>query len=219
MARKKNIETVENSISTNENETISTENKTETTSSEDMKDLIATLQAEIASLKEKNANPIVIKQDTSSIKKVKCVNLLHGELNLSTEPNGKGKLYNFKQYGDVHMIKRTDLLDIVSIYPNTIEKGYVFIADKDILEEGGIDTETSKCNIYTKEKLDMLPFLRTDTDVELFIGMDEIMQKTYAQLIATKINENEKIDLNKIEYIKTKTGIDIKELAESLKNN
>ena len=32
-------------------------NKTETTSSEDMKDLIATLQAEIASLKEKNANP------------------------------------------------------------------------------------------------------------------------------------------------------------------
>ena len=86
-------------------------------------------------------------------------------------------------------------------------------------ELDGIDTETSKCNIYTKEKLDMLPFLRTDTDVELFIGMDEIMQKTYAQLIATKINENEKIDLNKIEYIKTKTGIDIKELAESLKNN
>ena len=61
----------------------------------------------------------------------------------------------------------------------------------------------------------MLPFLRTDTDVELFIGMDEIMQKTYAQLIATKINENEKIDLNKIEYIKTKTGIDIKRIGKS----
>ena len=73
----------------------------------------------------KNSQQVIVQQQGNnfSSKKIKCINLMHNPLNVSTEPNGRGRVYNFPNYGDVRMIKFDDLSDIGASYPNKMEDG------------------------------------------------------------------------------------------------
>ena len=174
--------------------------------------------AEMQSQIENKSQPTTIIQQESRLnsKKVKVVNLMHNTLNISTEPRGMGRVYTFKNYGDSRLIKYDDLADIVAAYPKTMEGGFAYICDKDVVESLGLTDDYQK--LFDKETMDRVIRLRDESDLELFLGMDIKLQESTAKQIAKRINANEKVDYNYIKIIKEKTGIDIEEIAKDLKD-
>ena len=161
--------------------------------------------------------PTIIQQPNGlNSKKVKVVNLMHNTLNISTEPRGMGRVYTFKEYGDVKFIKYDDLIDIVSSYPKTMEGGLAYICDKEVVEALGLTEDYQK--LFDKETMDKIVKLAEESDLELFLGMDDKLQESTARTIAERINANERVDYNYIRIIKEKTGIDIEAIANDLKD-
>lgn len=205
--------------------------QTQTNTNQDdiIKQLMAQIEAQNKMMQELqakvDAQPQVQIQPNSFIraeenfggKKVKVINLLNCGLNLSTEPDGQGRAYTFQKYGDSRMIKFDDLNDIVSTYPNATEKGYFYIANPDVVEYFDL-TEEYK-NIYTKEMIDSVIKLENDSDVDLFIGMNEELQNSTKLAIAERINANERMDYNNLKRIEEECGINIEKIAKELKEN
>lgn len=174
--------------------------------------------AEMQKQIENNSQTVVVKNNGNSLrsKKVKVINLMQNPLNISTEPNGAGRVYSFKNYGDSRLIKFDDLADIVAAYPYTMEHGLAYICDKEVVEELGLSDEYSQ--LFDKERMDKVVWLREESDLDLFLGMDINLQESAAKRIAELINANEKMDYNYLRTIKEKTGIDIEAIAQDLKD-
>lgn len=174
---------------------------------------MAKMQKEIENAK--NSQIVVQGNNALSGKKIKVINLMHNPLNVSTEPNGLGRNYNFNAYGDHKMIKFDDLSDIVSSYPYTMEHGFLYIADNNAVEALGLSEEYE--NIYSKEIMDELVYLREEHFVDMFLGMAKKLQESTAIEIARLINANETMDYNYLRKIKDKAGIDIEHIANEIK--
>ena len=174
--------------------------------------------AEMQSQINNQSQPATIIQqaNTMSSKKVKVVNLMHNPLNVSTEPNGRGRVYTFRDYGDSKLIKYDDLVEIVSAYPNTMESGVAYICDKEAVESLGLTEEYER--LFDKKTMDKIMWLKEETDLELFLGMNKDLQESTAVEIAKLLNANERIDFNYLRVIKDKTGLDIEEIAKNLKD-
>lgn len=173
-------------------------------------DLIKQLKAQV------NQQPQVVVQNDKRINaKIKCINLAHNPVNISTLPNGQGRVYTFNEYGQVHYIRYDDLLDIISSYPKTMESGIIYIADKAFCDEQNV--YESENVIYTKEMMDKVVYLRDDVDVDILCGMSKPLLESTIREIAKLYNANESMEANKLERIKRETGYDIVKVAESIK--
>ena len=150
-------------------------------------------------------------------KQFKIINLMHCILNVSTEPDGKGRVFTFNKYGDTHRVRFDDLCSIVSAYPYTVENGLIYIADKDMVNYLGLTESYEK--IYDKSMVDKITLLKTEEDVDLFVGMEENLKESTAYEIARRINANENVDLNNVNRIKVECGIDIIQIAEEIKKD
>ena len=200
------------------------EKKIENSQDELIKQLMAQIEeqnkkmAEMQSQINNQPQTTIIQQSNNGLsgKKVKVVNLMQNPLNISTEPNGMGRVYTFGNYGDSRLIKFDDLADIVSAYPYTMEHGLAYICDKEVVEELGLSEEYKK--LFDKERMDKVVWLREESDLDLFLGMDINLQESAAKRIAELINANEKMDYNYLRTIKEKTGIDIEAIAQDLKD-
>lgn len=191
-----------------------------------IKKLMAQLEEQNAKMAEmqkqiENSNKpqtVVVNNENANMrsKKVKVVNLMQNTLNISTEPNGGGRVFTFNKYGDSKLIKFDDLADIVAAYPYTMEHGLAYICDKEVVEELGLSDEYAK--LFNKERMDKVVWLREESDLDLFLGMDINLQESAAKRIAELINANERMDYNYLRTIKEKTGIDIEEIARELKD-
>lgn len=186
---------------------------------EDALKLIKEMQKANEKLKEELANTkqTVVVNNTDNIvgKKIKCINLLHNPLNVSTEQDGKGRLFTFEKYGDTRLIRFDDLSDIVASYPNTMESGACYICNKDAVELLGLTEEYEL--LYDKKTIDKLIYLKNESDVDLFIGMNKVLQDSTAREIARLVNEGETFDLNYLAKIKEETNLDILEIAKSIR--
>ena len=161
---------------------------------------------------------VVVNNESSSAmrgRKIKVINLMHNPLNIATQPNGRGRVYSFRNYGDSRLIKFDDLADIVASYPYTMEHGLAYICDKEAVEELGLSDEYTK--LFDKERMDRVVWLREESDLDLFLGMDINLQESAARRIAELMNANERMDYNYLRTIKEKTGIDIEAIAKELK--
>lgn len=202
------------------------ENKIDNSQDELIKKLMAQLEEQNAKMAEmqkqiENSNKpqtVVVNNENTNMrsKKVKVVNLMQNTLNISTEPNGGGRVFTFNKYGDSRVIKFDDLADIVAAYPYTMEHGLAYICDKEVVEELGLSDEYAK--LFDKERMDKVVWLREESDLDLFLGMDINLQESAAKRIAELINANERMDYNYLRTIKEKTGIDIEEIARELKD-
>ncbi|MBQ0111625.1 MAG: hypothetical protein KBT03_00680 [Bacteroidales bacterium] len=235
-----NVKKKENENEATSTKTTSTASKTTSTKSSKskakesnqddiIKQLMAQIEAQNKMMQELQAkvdaqpqaqiqsNSFIRAEENFGGKKIKVINLLNCGLNLSTEPDGQGRAYTFAKYGDSRMIKFDDLNDIVSTYPNATENGYFYITNPDVVEYFDL-TEEYK-HIYTKEMIDSIIKLENDTDVDLFIGMNEELQNSTKIAIANRINANERMDYNNLRRIKEECGIDIEKIANELKEN
>ena len=175
---------------------------------------MAELQSQINN--QQPQTTIIQQNNGLSGKKIKVVNLMHNALNLSTEPDGMGRVFTFNEYGDSRLIKYDDLADIVAAYPNTMEGGLAYICDKEVVESLGLTEEYEK--LFDKSTMDKVVKLKEESDLELFLGMNRNLQESTARKIAERLNANERVDYNYINIIKEKTGIDIEEIAKNLKD-
>ena len=175
---------------------------------------MAELQSQINN--QQPQTTIIQQNNGLSGKKIKVVNLMHNALNLSTEPDGMGRVFTFNEYGDSRLIKYDDLADIVAAYPNTMEGGLAYICDKEVVESLGLTEEYEK--LFDKATMDKVVKLKEESDLELFLGMNRNLQESTARKVAERLNANERVDYNYINIIKEKTGIDIEEIAKNLKD-
>ena len=167
------------------------------TALKDAMDLIAQMKEQMA---QQPQVTVVNATERRPNAKLKCISLYHGHLNVSTRPDGRGRVYEFKEYGQVQYIKYDDMLDIISSYPNTMASGLLYIADKDFCEEQNVYEDMDK--VYTKEMLDKIVYLRDDMDVELLKGMSAPMLESTVMEIARLYNANEAMEPNKMAEIK-----------------
>ena len=168
--------------------------KVENNQEELIKQLMAQIAEQNAKMAEMqsqiNNQPTTIIQQSNNMssKKVKVINLMHNSLNISTEPNGRGRVYTFREYGDSKLIKYDDLVEIVSSYPNTMESGVAYICDKEAVESLGLTEEYE--NLFDKKTMDRITWLREEADLELFLGMNKDLQESTAVEIAKLLNAN-----------------------------
>lgn len=184
---------------------------------DELAEMLLKLQAQLNDVTTKMATGMStqpVKESSLIGKKIKCINLMRNPLNVSTEPNGKGKMFEFQKYGETKLIKFDELSDIVSSYPNTTGQGLLYIANASAVEELGLSDEYE--NIHTKEMLDELIYLRRDMDVDVFVSMPKALQESTAVEIARLINANEAIDWNRQKKIKDATGINFEEIAKAI---
>lgn len=172
---------------------------------------LAELQSKIDSKEENQGNPVVIKQNGDLTRTVKVVSLLPNVYNLSTQPLGKGKLYQFKNFGDSHMIKFGDMQDILALYLPQFEKGYAVLTNKQDYEDLGIGYIFDE--VMGKEKVEKLVKLENDKAVETILDMEEDMQEKIIGIIANKIAEGVSYDYNKIKKLED-AGLEVNELVD-----
>ena len=200
------------------------EKKVDNSQDELIKKLMAQLEeqnikmAEMQKQIDNKSQTVVVNNENNTLrsKKVKVVNLMQNTLNISTEPNGTGRVFTFNKYGDSRLIKFDDLADIVASYPYTMEHGLAYICDNEVVEELGLADDYAK--LFDKERMDKVVKLKEESDLDLFLGMDINLQESAARRIAERINANERMDYNYLREIKEKTGIDIEEIAKELKD-
>lgn len=198
------------------------ENTDKTTEKDDSQALIAQLMAQIEELQKQIATPqpVVIQQTESKLgaKKIKCVNLSHQMVNICNEPNGTGnKTVEFEDYGDTRLVRFDDLADMVACYPNTFEKGMIYIADSEAVEALGLSEVYEEINDPSTLK-DVVK-MNTQMAYDIFMGMCDEMKRSYAKAIAKRINAKERVDLNLIRDIKYNTDIDIEEIARNIEES
>ena len=171
----------------------------------------------IQQLKEQvNQQPqIVVQNDNKAMSKIKCINIAHNPVNIATMPNGQGRVFTFKESGQVQYIRYDELLDIISAYPNTMESGIIYIADRDFCKEQGLYNDDDI--IYTKEVMDKLVYLREDVDVDMLCNMSEPLLESTVREIAELYNKGEEMEANKLERIKKELGFDIAKIADDIK--
>lgn len=184
---------------------------------EAMNDTLLALQKQLNELqnklneKEDSGNQVVIKQNGDLTRTIKVISLLPNVYNLSTQPLGKGKLYQFKGFGDSHMIKFGDMQDILSLYLNQFEKGYAVLTNKQDYEDLGIGYIFDE--VMDKEKIEKLVKLENQSSVDAILDMEEDMQDKIVGIIANKIADGYSYDYNRIKALED-AGFEINELVE-----
>lgn len=216
-ASKKVNTTTQKKVTANQNEDKDEEAKRLKEENESLQKMLASMQEQITALMKQGISAPqvqVIKDVGSSGKKVKVMSLIHNPINVSTDVNGGGRVKSFDKYGDVRTIKFDDLSDMVSAYPNTFNKGYLYIMDNDVINELGLTDEYAS-TVYSKEQVDNIVNLTNETAVNLFVGMDKDLRDSTAKAIARNLKNGKKYDYNLIHMIKTETGIDIQSIADN----
>ena len=147
-------------------------------------------------------------------KKVKVISLVPNIYNLTTQEDGKGKAFTFKEFGQMITMKTSELEEILSIqaYRNQAEQGYFYILDKDIVEDQDL-TEAYE-HISNKEAIEHVMNLDSDECVDIFCGLNKDMQESLAAQIAENMAKGARLDRNRIADISMRTDIDIEKIAE-----
>ncbi len=170
-----------------------------------------------------NGNTTIINNSNDiSNKKVTVVSLLSHLAILSTEQFGGGMSYQFNGYGSTRKIKYSDLEKIVSLTKQLsdmaniplsfFERGDFYIADKDVVEELGLDMYYDK--ILTPQKVNEIIALKDDTAVELFRGANDSIRDSVMGKIADNIISGQEYDRGLLVRLNDIWGKDIDALVK-----
>ena len=224
---------VTENTTTEEKNTKTTENKAVDNSAEmdSLKKENAELKSQLQSILEKLSSLETQKEDTISntksevidetdnykeintLKPIKVVSLTDGGVSLRTNSSGSGKTFRFDKFGHSISITYSDLQDVIATDRTFIEDGSVYICDADVVRNNYLDDCYSK--FLTVEKItNILSFSKSDI-IDMVSNTTETIQETIISLIVKKINNNEYVDMNKVDAIgkSCKNPCDISTLA------
>lgn len=182
--------------------------------------MLKKMQAQMESLQNQfNAqnsdnNNIVVTQSDNITRTVKVISLVPNTYNLTTQPNGKGKLYTFNKFGDSLNIRFTDMQDILNIYGQQFESGMAILTNKKDYDDLAIGYLWD--SVISKDKLDRLLELKDEESIDAILNMDKDTQERIARIIAQKIFDGVNYNYNVIRDLED-NGIEINSIVEMLK--
>ena len=152
-------------------------------------------------------------KEINPLKPIKVVSLTDGGVSLRTNASGSGKTFRFDKFGHSISITYSDLQDVIATDRTFIEDGSVYICDADVVRNNYLDDCYSR--FLTVEKItNILSFSKSDI-VDMVSNTTETIQETIISLVVKKINNNEYVDMNKVDAIgkSCNTPCDISALA------
>ena len=152
--------------------------------------------------------------DINPLKLIKVISLSDGGVSLKTKPGGDGKIFRFDKFGHSVTITYTDLQDIISTNRSFIEDGIVYICYEDVIKNNYLENAYSK--FLTIETINNIFSFPKDKIIDMIKNTTEELQDSVISFIIKKINNNEYVDMNKVDAIgkSCKIPCNILELAE-----
>ncbi len=197
---------------------------------EDLMNKFLEMQKELEALKQEkqlNTNVQSLESDNydeveiSPSAYIRVISLVPMELNLSTEPHGRGRIFTFRKFGDSKRIMYSDLLNIINSHENFLNSGKFFIADKRIIRKHDL-LETYSI-ILNKESIEkVLSGMDSDTAFSLFKSTTKEQKETISNMIVDRRIAGEKVDLNFWDKVRhemlTVNGVDIDEKYQTTRD-
>lgn len=153
--------------------------------------------------------------EPSPNKQIRIISLYYGELNLSTEPYGKGKLLSFSKYGEVKTVLYSTLIDIVNTNRKFAEDGSFYILDRDATYYLGLSEIYT--NILSKDIMDKICNYSASEIVDLLNNATDEQKSTIVHNICDRIYNGESVDLNKCDVISKCCGVNIMNRVDEMK--
>lgn len=222
---------VDETTTVNKKETVVTDNSAEM---ESLKKENAELKSQLQMILEKLSNmeetknisedneadneDMELYKDISPLKPIKVISLTDGGVSLRTNTSGTAKTFRFDKFGHTTSITYSDLQDVIATNRTFIEDGSVYICDADVVRNNYLEEFYDK--FLTVDKItNILTFNKTDI-ADMVSNTTESIQETIISLIVKKINNNEYVDMNKVDVIgkSCKNPCDITALALQKRN-
>lgn len=137
--------------------------------------------------------------DINPLKPIKVISLSDGGVNLKTTNDGNAKVFRFDKFGHVATITYADLQDCIATCRPFIEDGTVYICDKDVVRNNYLD-EYYK-HFLTVDTINNILSFPQNKIVDMVKNTTPTIQDTLIDLMVRKINNNENVDMNKIDAI------------------
>jgi hypothetical protein len=148
---------------------------------------------------------------------IKVMSLSNIPLNLTTEPLGRGRLFQFEKFGDTKRIMYDDLIKIVYNHPTFTQSGRFLIMNPDVVKEIGYEEEYAK--ILTKEKIEAILNNKQDA-IDLYKSANAVQKKIIHEILIRKVRDDlTSVDTGLIVAIKRASNIDIIAEAELIKKS
>lgn len=155
-----------------------------------------------------------IPDEPSPNKMVRILSLCRGSLNLSEDEAGNGKV-KFSKYGEIKTVLYSSLINIVNYNRSFAEKGVFYILDKAAVYYLGLKDCYS--HLVTNDVLDNICSY-DDVDIIKIIDSTEKTQiDTMIKNLTDRLYSMESLDLNKIQTISQKVGVDIMAKVNEMK--
>ena len=134
-------------------------------------------------------------------KEVVFGSLFQGKLNLYTEPNCKGEHYSFEEYGEEHPIPWGQAKGIIKNQMAFVKDGgYFYVKDEEFVNSDPILKKIYK-KMANKEKLEELFTLKRKDFITEFKALSHGQKELFADLILSKSQAQEEIDLNIVQIV------------------
>lgn len=137
--------------------------------------------------------------DINPLKPIKVISLSDGGVNLKTSNDGSAKKFRLDKFGHTATITYSDLQDVIATCRPFIEDGTVYICDKDVVRNNYLQ-EHYKHFLSVSTISNILSF-PLDQIVEMVTNTTPAIQETIISLLVKKINNNEYVDMNKVDAI------------------
>lgn len=151
-----------------------------------------------------------------SDRSIQVMSLVPNLLNLSTQGNGKGKVFKFYSYGEMKNIIYSDLSDILLNYQKFAESGVFYIFDKQVVKRHGLEQAYER--ILDKKAIDSFLDKTSDEIKDIFSKLSNAQKSAIVQTIVGKVVAGEDISTAKVNLIKDLYGADIFAMADEMKN-
>jgi len=176
----------------------SNETKGKKTSVSNDKLKIKKLEEEMALLKKMLINNNV-NQSSSSDRDILFISLWEGKLNLSTEGNGQGEIYEFPEFGYELVIPYYHAKSVVKNNKRFIRDGRVYIADEDFIKSERLEKDYEK--ILDKDNILNLFEQNRKQFENIFSKITSKQQEIISNIIKTRLIKEEEVDGNIIDVV------------------
>jgi hypothetical protein len=145
---------------------------------------------------------------------IKVISLTPYPLTLSTMGRGRGRLFDFKEFGVVKRIRYADLVDIIENHQNFVNNLYFMVMDKRVIRRHGLDELYSKA--LSKEQIESIILGNSVSDAySLFLSADKTQQEFIVDMLLEKmVHAPDSVDLNLVEKVSRASGAKLIEKAE-----
>lgn len=197
-------------------------------------DLVGTLMKQVEELQKQliaiqkkentqNSQPISTPEETPKETKkidgreyIRVMSLSNIPLNLTTEPMGRGRVFQFAKFGEVKKIMFDDLVKIAYNHPTFLQQGRFLILDPAAVQELGYEDDYAK--ILTKNKIEAV-LENKDGAIDLYKSANEVQKRVIHEFLIRKIRDDlASVDTALIVSIKKTSGIDLIVEAENIKS-